>query len=93
MTGRVKVLDLAEQALAGAATTLIEYASRLSAAQESTRSALQNALHAGLRLNGDQVDPTSLLPPDPAKLVAAAALLLAAALYEDDPADDGSAEW
>jgi hypothetical protein len=31
-------------------------------------------LHAGLRLNGDQVDPTSLLPPDPAKLVAAAAL-------------------
>ena len=74
MKGRVKVLGLAEQALAGAAIALVEYAGRLSKAQESTRSVAENALRAGLRLNGDQVDPASLLPPDPAKLLAAADL-------------------
>jgi Cytotoxic len=73
MTGRMQVCDLAEQALARAAVAVHDYGVRLLRAQQATHTAMETASRAGLRFNGDQIDPTSLLPPDPARVAAAAA--------------------
>ena len=69
---RWQVLDTAEQALLASAQALEEYATRLERAQESCLRAEQQARAAGLRIAGDQVDPSSLLPPEPSRLLVAA---------------------
>jgi uncharacterized protein YukE len=69
---RRQVLDTAEQALLASAQALEEYATRLERAQESCLRAEQQARAAGLRIAGDQVDPSSLLPPEPSRLLVAA---------------------
>jgi hypothetical protein len=74
MTGRTTACGLAEQALSGSALALREYAGRLTSAQRATRAAQAQACAAGLRLAGDQVDPTSLLPPDATKVQCLASL-------------------
>jgi uncharacterized protein YukE len=74
MESRGAVLDLVDRALARAAAALREYAGELRRAQEATHPAAEHAVRVGLRLDGDQIDPTSLLPPDPDKIAAAADL-------------------
>jgi hypothetical protein len=74
MESRGAVLDLVDRALARAAAALREYAGELRRAQEATLPAAEHAVRVGLRLDGDQIDPTSLLPPDLDKIAAAADL-------------------
>jgi filamentous hemagglutinin len=74
VAGRRRVLELAWETFSGSARAVRDYARRISEAQHATRQALADGERAGLRLAGDQVDPASLLPPDPARLLAAADL-------------------
>jgi uncharacterized protein YukE len=74
MSRRIDACTIAGQALAGAALALRQYAGKIAQAQHATEHVRQQAIRTGLRLAGDELDPTSLLPPDPDKAAAAADL-------------------